>query len=1422
MRVLRVLPGLLLLAKVTLQATCGSPTTISSPSGYISSPNFPDKYGNNEHCVWTIQVEAGHRIRVAFSEMEMDGKWITNDKCQDSYVQMYDGEKDMGRSCGSTLSQTFVSTKNQVRVEFYTSANSTEIFGRGFRLHWTSGEYLSGNLNETIVLKCNLDPSVRGNYDVISWYHGWDSGCHNHAQYNELIRRGKSNPAHHMSAIAQSRGITMRNDDLSLEIPGISHADYGYYVCQYWNDGHQPGEGFLCSETHLTVTGGTTVRCYENKYLAIQRKDQLYQIQTLNECIKKCIEEPRFDCRSINYFQPLGHCQWLEESKYTVSSMFSESTSQYFEQYTYCTIGCQQNVTGHNDSCTDCSINGAGRCDYNGCPDQAVYEESIRMCMPCPVEEFTCEDQSKCIPRSWVRDGHADCTDKSDEWVNQTQPTLDFTPKVCHSNLGHSTWSLNSANIQNFTGCTKIVGSIYLHGKELADDNDHFYNGTRAGGMTFSDLNALKSVKDITGCMLVWNVHDKNFISLNFLSNLTSIWGEELLVKRSLMITNTQLKSLGLQSLKRVVHGSISIKSNPKLCYTQYNNWRSLLTNFETQDLDLDENRDYFACAEDVPPHVCDSVCDLSEGCWGSGPEMCRKCAIRLYDRDRDDSSNITSTWKCVKGCPRRYFVKKNMRNRDKYCKKCTGDDNDDAICSQMSDAEISGLVIGSIMFCILVGLGLAYGVYRIQQDRLKKQKGMFWAELGESTEPDEEEENKRTSITRFGKVLYIYKKKTTPKWFIGSGQYGSVYKAYHESQFEKAPEGPSDDQPEVLSDVNRNNKSKNNFKHKHTDPKVVVKEFFASPMMFQARPWTHEVDVMKKLEGHRNIVNIQFSGYNDVGQFCIITPIASTNLETYLIQIHGHKVVDLTPELIKNYVSNLTEALRFMHKRKIVHFDIKPANILVTFCDELPEQNPSKNIYKLCDLGCAVLDMNMDVQKCVGSLMYMAPEVLNADKKNTTNPHEADLWSFGATLLELCTGHPVMEPYLQEHMKTDPYVYQEEVFKTDLQELYKINASQEESFENHVKTSLENCDVDFDDSLVKLITGLLIVKKSERTQWEYFVNHEYINPHKLVHRHFMREVADGPAHKRIVVSKLKEHDLIHNISWLKEQIQIGNVKIADQIWMHRCKPPVEYWHVALYSGIQDDTYMVIELTQNAGNSIIRETTLDKAVRGDIDSEDLPDPIDDSKTAFSCCVSVPDEEEGDDDKPAEKHASDAEILVIVSYESFYPKFRSLADIENLRQDTIKLARWTVDKDKNRRDLKYNLLSANCEIFATNMIGLTLQYRDPDDELKQAVSVGKTVAVSKDREIAMKRKVLQCRIQDKDILGLGKMEDYWSLHKTLVERIEAAKKNEDDDDDAKKNQDPAAYESASDVVDATTRLLSNRAAANVDIEMQVLT
>ncbi|CAJ1085953.1 protein kinase D4 [Xyrichtys novacula] len=101
-------------------------------------------------------------------------------------------------------------------------------------------------------------------------------------------------------------------------------------------------------------------------------------------------------------------------------------------------------------------------------------------------------------------------------------------------------------------------------------------------------------------------------------------------------------------------------------------------------------------------------------------------------------------------------------------------------------------------------------------------------------------------------------------------------------------------------------------------------------------------------------------------------------------------------PERITRFlVTQILEALRYLHLKRIAHCDLKPENVLLASADPLPQ-------VKLCDFGFArIIGEKSFRRSVVGTPAYLAPEVISSCGYNRS----LDMWSVGVIMYVSLSG---------------------------------------------------------------------------------------------------------------------------------------------------------------------------------------------------------------------------------------------------------------------------------------------------------------------------------------------------------------------------------------------------------------------------------
>ncbi|XP_069824123.1 serine/threonine-protein kinase 33 [Dendropsophus ebraccatus] len=135
-----------------------------------------------------------------------------------------------------------------------------------------------------------------------------------------------------------------------------------------------------------------------------------------------------------------------------------------------------------------------------------------------------------------------------------------------------------------------------------------------------------------------------------------------------------------------------------------------------------------------------------------------------------------------------------------------------------------------------------------------------------------------------------------------------------------------------------------------------------------------------------------------------------------------------------RHIIHSLACAIAYLHKKDIVHRDLKLENILVQSADAADSEEMMLNI-KVTDFGLAVQkggvgSENM-LQSTCGTPIYMAPEVINAHDYS----QQCDIWSIGVIMYMLLSGDPPFmgssEEKLFEHIKRGDLIFSSAVWQS-------------------------------------------------------------------------------------------------------------------------------------------------------------------------------------------------------------------------------------------------------------------------------------------------------------------------------------------------------------------------------------------------------
>eukprot|EP00211_Chloroparvula_japonica_P000883 CAMPEP_0119155154 /NCGR_PEP_ID=MMETSP1310-20130426/51600_1 /TAXON_ID=464262 /ORGANISM="Genus nov. species nov., Strain RCC2339" /LENGTH=1011 /DNA_ID=CAMNT_0007147741 /DNA_START=162 /DNA_END=3194 /DNA_ORIENTATION=+ len=145
------------------------------------------------------------------------------------------------------------------------------------------------------------------------------------------------------------------------------------------------------------------------------------------------------------------------------------------------------------------------------------------------------------------------------------------------------------------------------------------------------------------------------------------------------------------------------------------------------------------------------------------------------------------------------------------------------------------------------------------------------------------------------------------------------------------------------------------------------------------------ELAVLKDFD-HQNIVSLHKCVRTKESLHIIMEFVEGGSLLSILKKF-GHQ----PEEVCRDVMRQMLMGLAFLHSRRVVHRDIKCANILLQ----------RGGVIKLSDFGIATSKPKED--DVTGSPYWMAPEIIELKGASWYS----DIWSVGATIIELLTGEP-------------------------------------------------------------------------------------------------------------------------------------------------------------------------------------------------------------------------------------------------------------------------------------------------------------------------------------------------------------------------------------------------------------------------------
>ncbi|XP_017277511.1 serine/threonine-protein kinase ULK2 [Kryptolebias marmoratus] len=248
-------------------------------------------------------------------------------------------------------------------------------------------------------------------------------------------------------------------------------------------------------------------------------------------------------------------------------------------------------------------------------------------------------------------------------------------------------------------------------------------------------------------------------------------------------------------------------------------------------------------------------------------------------------------------------------------------------------------------------------------------------------------------------------------------------------------------------------------FKGRHrkkTDWEVAIKSINKKNLSKSQILLGKEIKILKELQ-HENIVALYDVQETPNSVFLVMEYCNGGDLADYL-QAKG----TLREETLRIFLQQIAAAMRILHNKGVIHRDLKPQNILLSYMTR-KKSNMSGIRIKIADFGFArYLQSNMMAATLCGSPMYMAPEVIMSQNYDA----KADLWSIGTVIYQCLVGKPPFQASSPQ----------------DLRMFYEKNKNLQPIIPRETSPQLSN-----------LLLGLLQRNQKDRMDFDTFFSHPFL-----------------------------------------------------------------------------------------------------------------------------------------------------------------------------------------------------------------------------------------------------------------------------------------------------------------------------------------
>ncbi|XP_054274028.1 cubilin-like isoform X2 [Macrosteles quadrilineatus] len=139
-------------------ATTGCGGILTSPSGTLYSPNYPQGYDRFAECFFKISISQGSKVRLSIVDLDLE----VHSRCILDYIEVFDGldhrAKSLGRYCSPAHPTHIEASHEQMYIKFKSDISNS---GRGFHLKYDTDCNVTLRSHHGVI----ESPNYPGNYE---------------------------------------------------------------------------------------------------------------------------------------------------------------------------------------------------------------------------------------------------------------------------------------------------------------------------------------------------------------------------------------------------------------------------------------------------------------------------------------------------------------------------------------------------------------------------------------------------------------------------------------------------------------------------------------------------------------------------------------------------------------------------------------------------------------------------------------------------------------------------------------------------------------------------------------------------------------------------------------------------------------------------------------------------------------------------------------------------------------------------------------------------------------------------------------------------------------------------------------------------------------------------------------------------------